>query len=225
MIASAVDLVGQVAQAGAEDDGGRRVARPWRRMAATAASDRSVGTGRGSTRRPELDWTVRPTGSGALLPAIDGFLAGQHAQDELRQLRLGGVGGGDDLGHVGRLQGVGQAHVGDDREADDLAGRSARRRSLRARWTCRRRRPRSSAGSDIRPAFPGSGPATATNTPRWATMFSRRATSRARSISLWSYGSHMSGKRGPRRSSLMPISGLAPIRLMWSSISMMSPQR
>ncbi len=33
----------------------------------------------------------------------------------------------------------------------------------------------------------------------------------------------MSGKRGPSRSSLMPISGLSPIRLMWSSMTMMSP--
>ena len=38
-----------------------------------------------------------------------------------------------------------------------------------------------------------------------------------------SYGRDMSGKRGPRRSSLMPTSGLLPIRLMWSSMSMMSP--
>ena len=33
----------------------------------------------------------------------------------------------------------------------------------------------------------------------------------------------MSGKRMPRRSSFLPMSGLSPIRLMWSSMSMMSP--
>ena len=33
----------------------------------------------------------------------------------------------------------------------------------------------------------------------------------------------MSGKRSPSASSLGPISGLSPNKLMWSSISMMSP--
>ena len=114
--------------------------------------------------------TSGPNGVGGL-PC----LPRQNAENEFGQLRLGGVGGGDDLRDVGRLEGVGEAHVGDDREADRLAGRSGRRRSPRARSTCRPRRPRSSAGSDIRPAFPGSGRLTATNTPWWATMFSRRA--------------------------------------------------
>ena len=33
----------------------------------------------------------------------------------------------------------------------------------------------------------------------------------------------MSGNRGPSRSSLGPISGLSPIRLMWSVMTVMSP--
>ena len=33
----------------------------------------------------------------------------------------------------------------------------------------------------------------------------------------------MSGNRGPSRSSFTPISGLPFIRLMWSSMTMMSP--
>ena len=33
----------------------------------------------------------------------------------------------------------------------------------------------------------------------------------------------MSGNRSPSRSSFGPISGLSPIRLMWSSMTMMSP--
>ncbi len=33
----------------------------------------------------------------------------------------------------------------------------------------------------------------------------------------------MSGKRSPRRSSFLPMSGLSPIRLIWSSMIMMSP--
>ena len=42
----------------------------------------------------------------------------QHAANQRSQLRLGGVGGGDDLLDVGRLERVGEAHVGDDREAE-----------------------------------------------------------------------------------------------------------
>ncbi len=33
----------------------------------------------------------------------------------------------------------------------------------------------------------------------------------------------MSGKRGPKRSSFGPTSGLVPIRLMWSSITISAP--
>ena len=107
----------------------------------------------------------------------------QHAANQRPQLRLRGVRRGDDLLDVGRLGAVGKAHVGDDRQAERCAGRSGRRRSLRGRSTCRRRRRRSAAGSGTRPAFPGSGPVTATVTPRWATKFCCRAISRPASIS------------------------------------------
>ena len=67
------------------------------------------------------------------------------------------------------------------------------------------------------------GPGTATNTPLWQTIFSSRATRWARRISSWSYGSLISGKRRPSRSSFLPTRGLSPIKLMWSSMSIMSP--
>ena len=129
------------------------------------------------------------------------------------------------VGDVGRLQGVGQAHVGDDREAedlqpgvdgdddlghrghaDDIGPDQPQEAVFGPRFQVRARRPR--------------------RRRRGAPRCSRcgRLAAPARSASR-SYGSHMSGKRGPRRSSLMPMSGLSPIRLMWSSMSMMSPPR
>src|SRR5205823_5428012 len=42
----------------------------------------------------------------------------EHAENELCQIRLRRVRDGDNLGHVSRLQCIGQTHVGDDREAD-----------------------------------------------------------------------------------------------------------
>jgi hypothetical protein len=42
----------------------------------------------------------------------------QDTQHEFGQLRFGGFGRGDDLVDVGRFEGIREAHVGDDREAD-----------------------------------------------------------------------------------------------------------
>ena len=68
------------------------------------------------------------------------------------------------------------------------------------------------------------GPAMATRTPLWQAKFSRRAVSSATSPSRCTYGSDMSGNRGPRSSWLMPMRGLSPIRLMWSSMTIRSPR-
>ncbi len=59
---------------------------------------------------------------------------------------------------------------------------------------------------------------------RATTATSRRATARACSISSGSYGRHISGNRGPSASSFGPTSGLPGNRLMWSSMTIMSPQ-
>ena len=58
------------------------------------------------------------------------------------------------------------------------------------------------------------GPVTATYTPSRSMMPSSSAAFRASARSSGSYGADMSGKRGPRRSSLGPTSGLSPSRLM-----------
>src|SRR5205085_3274285 len=58
------------------------------------------------------------------------------------------------------------------------------------------------------------GPVTATYTPSRRVRPRSRATARARARRPASYGSDMSGNRGPSRSSLGPTSGLSPSRLM-----------
>ena len=60
------------------------------------------------------------------------------------------------------------------------------------------------------------GPPTANGKPGIHHVF-------ARSVS--SYGSDMSGKRGPSVSSFTPTRGLSPSRLMWSESSIRSPGR
>src|SRR5207244_1785486 len=55
-----------------------------------------------------------------LAAILRGFFPSQHAENQLRQFRLSGGGGGDNSWNVGRLQGVGEAHVGHDGEADNL---------------------------------------------------------------------------------------------------------
>src|SRR5436190_8820625 len=58
------------------------------------------------------------------------------------------------------------------------------------------------------------GPETATYTPSRSVIFASRATPRATARNCSSYGSDMSGNRGPSRSSFGPTSGLSPSRLM-----------
>ena len=67
------------------------------------------------------------------------------------------------------------------------------------------------------------GSYSATYTPLRSGMRRSIATSRASAWSPRSYTCDMSGKRGPSESSLGPISGLSPSRLLWSAMSTRSP--
>ena len=55
----------------------------------------------------------------------------KHAGDEFDELRLGGVGRGDNAVDIGGLKGVGEAQVGDDAKADDRQTAVARDKDFR----------------------------------------------------------------------------------------------
>ena len=154
---------------------------------------------------------------------LNGIHFRQNALHQHPQFLLGFIRHGDDVRQVDRLEGVGQAHVGDDREAQYCAAWRGRRRSPPARWTCRRRRRRCRAGSGTRPAFPGSARRPPRRRPYGQTIFSSRAIALGQVDAGRVVGAAHIGEAVPRRSSLGPISGLSPIRLMWSSMTMMSP--
>ena len=151
--------------------------------------------------------------------------AGFSSSRVSRRVRRGSarLGHGDDRREVGRLQRVGQALVGDDREAEHPHASVHRDDHLRHGGHAyhvgahRAQHPVLGAGLQI-----GTG-------HRHVDAFAQRDAQlqgqfpRVRPASAASYGADMSGKRGPNRSSWGPMSGLSPSRLMWSERRTRSP--
>ena len=146
----------------------------------------------------------------------------QDAADEDAELALGRAGDGQDLLDPGRLERVGQAEVGHDREAEHLHAGVDRHEDLGDR-----RHPHHvgadgaeeavlGAGLQVRP-----GDRHVDTAMRHDVLFQGHLEGRV--CKSRSYGSIRSGNLGPSRSSLGPIRGLSPIRLMWSSMTTRSP--